>query len=313
MNKVILTFIYFLVTVSAYANTKNAYVTVNKAKNVFTDSNYIKEIQTWHQRRIEGLKAENGWLNLAGLFWLEEGVNTFGSDKTNKLVFPKGAAFMGRFILKNGEIIIETSLESQIKTLNNEAVQSLKVYPVEKDITLKSGSLRWFIIKRVNKYGIRLRDLESETLLHFKDIDTYPIEQKWRIKARFEASEWGKKIPITDVLGQTNMQPSPGTLVFMIDKIEYRLDAIEDGKQLFIIFKDATSGKDTYGAGRFLYTEKPNTVHRTPNGEVVVYLDFNKSINPPCAFTEFATCPLPPEQNWLSVAISAGEKKFGGH
>ena len=202
-----------------------------------------------------------------------------------------------------------TKINPKSKVLvQNKAISEMKIFPTEKNIVLESSSLRWFIIKRGDKYGIRLRDLESPAVQEFTDIDTYPISTDWCIKAKLETATNDKKIAITDVLGQTNMQPSPGTLVFSIEGKQYRLDAIDDGDELFIIFKDATSGKETYGAGRFLYAEKPKA-----NGDGMVILDFNKAINPPCALTDFATCPLAPRQNWLSIPIPAGEKKPHGH
>jgi uncharacterized protein len=275
--------------------------------NKRTDSTYTTAIKTWHQTRIQNLKSENGWLNLAGLFWLEEGDNTFGSDKSNTIVFPKGDAFLGKFVLRNGEVFAEIIQTANV-TFKEQKIGSLKIFPDDKNIILQHQSLRWFVIKRGNKFGIRLRDLESSVVKHFTDINTYPIKENWLIKAKLVKGEAGKKIAITDVLGQTNMQDSPGTLVFSFNGKEYSLDAVDSDNELFIIFKDKTSGKDTYGAGRFLYAEKPKE-----NSDGSVYLDFNKAINPPCAFTEFATCPLAPKQNWLSVAITAGEKKFGNH
>lgn len=267
---------------------------------------YEDEIKTWHNQRIENLKKESGWLNLAGLFWLEEGKNTFGTGSSNKVIFPKakGDDFLGTLILEKGEVFIETIPEKAIFN-NDQAVIKLKIFPAEKPIVLKHKSLRWFIIKRGNKYGIRLRDLESPFLKEFTGIETFPIDEKWKIKAKFVKEE-NKKIPILDVLGQTNLQDSPGKLLFAIDGKEYRLDALEEGESLFIIFADKTNKKETYGAGRFVYTTKPDE-----KGEV--FLDFNKSTNPPCAFTPYATCPLPPKQNTLPIAVNAGEKNYRYH
>lgn len=272
----------------------------------FTDDTiYIKALKAWHQKRIESLKSENGWLNLAGLFWLEEGQNTFGTDENNKIVFPKGNAKMGSFTLNKGEVTID--IDPKVEVLaDNERVSKLKIFPSEKTIVLKNGSLRWFIIKRGDKYGIRLRDLESDELKHFTEIETYPIDTNWRIKAKFEPASVGKTIDITDVLGQVTPQPSPGTLVFNKNGQTYRLDVLDDGDEFFILLADETSAKETYGGGRFLYTNKPDA-----DGNVE--LDFNKAINPPCAFTMFATCPLPPKQNRLSIVITAGEKNYGIH
>lgn len=270
------------------------------------DPNYINNIKAWHQKRIESLKSEDGWLNLAGLFWLEDGKNTFGTDTKNDIVFPAGksASFMGHFTLQNGEVWADIHPQAKV-SFNNEPVSSLKLFPTEHSIVLQSGSLRWFVIKRGDKYGIRLRDTKSPELQHFKDIKTYPIDSNWRVAAKLEPAA-DKKIPITDVLGQTLLQASPGTLVFSLNGQTYRLDAVESGEQLFIIFADQTTGKETYGAGRYVYTEKPDA-----NG--ITYLDFNKATNPPCAFTPYATCPLPPKQNRLPIAIKAGEKKYEEH
>ncbi len=282
---------------------------------ILTFSNFIKmsentpyedEIKTWHNQRIENLKKESGWLNLAGLFWLEEGKNTFGTSSSNKIVFPKGECeeFLGALILDKGEVFIETTPDKFI--FNDElSVTKLKIFPVEKPVILKHKSLRWFVIKRGDKYGIRLRDLESPFLKEFTGIKTFPVNEKWKVKAKLIKEE-NKKIPILDVLGQTNLQDSPGKLVFTINGKEYSLDALDEGDNLFIIFADKTNKKETYGAGRFVYTAKPDE-----NGEV--YLDFNKSINPPCAFTPYATCPLPPKQNTLPISINAGEKNYGNH
>ena len=269
------------------------------------DTTYIKALKAWHQKRIESLKSENGWLNLAGLFWLEEGQNTFGKADNNQIVFPKGSAKMGTFTLNKGEVTIDIDPKAEV-LVNNERVSKLKIFPAEKPMILKSGSLRWFVIKRGDKYGIRLRDLESDELKHFTDIETYTIDTNWRIKAKFEPAFVGKTIDITDVLGQVTPQPSPGTLVFSINGQVYRLDVLDDGDEFFILLADETSAKETYGGGRFLYTNKPDA-----DGNVE--LDFNKAINPPCAFTMFATCPLPPKQNRLPIAIAAGEKNYGEH
>lgn len=267
---------------------------------------YEEEIKAWHNQRIENLKKENGWLNLAGLFWLEEGRNTFGSGSGNNIIFPKGKSeqMLGTLILNKGEVFIETTSDKAVFN-DEEAVTELKIFPAEKPIILKHKSLRWFIIKRGDKYGVRLRDLESPFLKEFTGISTFPINEKWKIKARLIKEE-NKQIPILDVLGQTSMQDSPGKLVFSIDGKAYSLDALAEGDNLFIIFADKTNKKETYGAGRFVYTGLPDK-----NGEV--YLDLNKSVNPPCAFTPYATCPLPPKQNTLPVAIYAGEKNYENH
>lgn len=269
-------------------------------------SQYIKDIKAWHQDRLESLKSENGWLNLAGLFWLEEGANSFGSDATNQIVFPeKAPKKLGTLLLKDSKVSFLAEQGVEVSLLGSK-VAAPYVFVDGQSATMQYGSLRWFIIKRGPKVGIRLRDLESIDLQHFKGVDTYPIDAKWKVLAKLEKNTTDKKIAIMDVLGQTTMQPSPGTLVFSIAGKQYRLDAVESEGELFILFADPTNQKETYGAGRFLYAELPNEQGTT-------ILDFNKAINPPCAFTAFATCPLPPKQNRLPIAIRAGEKNYGLH
>ena len=270
------------------------------------DSDYEKEIKSWHKNRVEGLKNENGWLNLAGLFWLEEGRNSFGGNTENKIIFPKNRskAFLGDIILSKGEVFVETKADAEVFN-ENEKIEKLKLFPNDKSIILKHNSLRWFVIKRGERFAIRLRDLESPFLKEFHDIETYKIDPKWKLKAKFIQTE-GKKIAILDITGQTSQQDSPGVLVFTILGKEYKLDALAEGEEFFIIFGDKTNKKETYGAGRFVYAAKPDA-----NG--FTYLDFNKAYNPPCAFTPYATCPLPPKQNLLPIEIKAGEKNYGNH
>jgi uncharacterized protein (DUF1684 family) len=171
---------------------------------------------------------------------------------------------------------------------------------------VSSGHLRWTIIQRGEKIGIRLRDLESPLVTQFKDIDRFPVDTAWRIQAALQPQGQTPTIAITNILGQTNQQPSPGKLVFSVGNKQYTLDALEEGDELFIIFGDETSGKTTYPSGRFLAVKKPDA-----NG--LTTIDFNRAYNPPCAFTSFATCPLPPRQNILPFAVTAGEKNYGHH
>jgi uncharacterized protein (DUF1684 family) len=270
------------------------------------DKAYENEIKEWHKKRVEGLKAENGWLNLVGLLWLEEGENTFGGSSDNDIIFPKDKsnATLGKIILKDGKVTVVADKNAAIFQ-DETPVENLEIFPSDKSVVLKHKTLRWFIIKRGDKYAVRLRDLDAQQLKDFKGIDAYPIQEDWKVKAKFEPTT-GKKIAITDITGRTADQDSPGTLVFNVKGKEYRLDAVGSEKSLFIIFADETNKKHTYGSGRFLYASGPDKDGYT-------YLDFNKATNPPCAFSPYATCPLPPKQNNLAVAITAGEKRFGDH
>lgn len=268
---------------------------------------YEVSIKNWQQKRIDGLKGEDGWLNLAGLFWLEEGENTIGGDKKNKLIFPTehSDAFLGKVILKNGVVSFIANKKAIIKS-GNETITKTDIFPYnDKPIVLSHQSLRWFVIKRGDKYAIRLRDLESSILKEFRGIETFPVNRNWRVKATFIPTE-GKKLKILDITGRAFEEDSPGKLVFTIEGNEYSLEATDTKDNLHFVFGDATNKHETYGGGRFLDAEKPDA-----DGNI--YLDFNKAYNPPCAFTPYATCPLPTKENKLSVAINAGEKYHGNH
>lgn len=270
------------------------------------DPEYTNRIRQWHQQRVESLKQENGWLNVAGLFWLREGENTFGSAGSNDVVFPEGkiAPVAGTFTLHSGEVKLVTAPDADVWHENTRITEKeIFAKDAETPPVLHHGSLRWVVIKRGDRYGVRLRDLESPALKQFRGIETFPIDSAWRIRARLVKPAVPTTIPITNVLGQTTPQPSQGRLVFTVQGKEYQLDAVGEGKQLFILFADKTNGDATYGSGRFLYADLPNAQGNT-------YLDFNQAINPPCAFTPYATCPLPPKQNALPIAIPAGEKAY---
>lgn len=271
---------------------------------------YVKEIEEWQQRRLKNLTKPDGWLSLIGLFWLKEGENRFGSSSANPVRFPaeKAPAVMGSFTLQNDRVTV--SILNNLPVLHEgKPVQSMEMQNdlSENPTILNYGSLSWFVIKRGDKYGIRLRDSESETIKNFKGLDYFPIDPGWKIQARFEPYSPAKKISIPNVLGTESEETCPGALVFEKNGQRFRLDPIleDNASQWFIIFSDETNGKETYGAGRFLYADPPDQ-----NG--ITFLDFNKAYNPPCAFTPYATCPLPPEQNYLNLMVTAGEKKYQG-
>jgi uncharacterized protein len=254
-------------------------------------SAYQSEIAAWHVQREAALKAENGWLSLAGLFWLHQGANHFGVDSSNEIALPDGSARAGVFELDHGKVTVTMDGATR------------PVAPDSNDV-VKVGRLSLLVIQRGDRIGIRVKDPASQARHEFHGIESFPANEVWRVTAQFVSES--RKIPILNVLGQTEPSDSPGYAVFRLEGREFRLYPIleEPGaKQLFFIFRDLTSGKETYGAGRFLYSGLPK------DGQVV--LDFNKAYNPPCAFTPYATCPLPPPENRLPVRIEAGEKKYG--
>jgi uncharacterized protein (DUF1684 family) len=266
---------------------------------------YIAEIDQWHQKRIERLKDENGWLTLVGLYWLKEGDNIFGTDKGSDIVFPENAPQnIGKISLKDSVITLYVNEEVNV---TNEG-KSIKEINLEHDLTgnptiLDLGSFRWYIIKRGDRYGIRLRDINAPLKDKFNGIERFPVNEDWKITASFEAYDPPKVISLPTQLGTVEEEPSPGAVVFEKDEQTYRIDAVDTGKRLWLIFADETSSKETYGAGRYLYIDKPDST-----GKVIV--DFNLAYNPPCVFTKFATCSFPPKQNFLKLKITAGEKMW---
>ena len=270
---------------------------------------YVSEIKAWDQQRAGDLKGPKGWLNLAGLFWLEEGINTVGSGSKNLIVFPEGKIpeRAGFFMVKENKVVFEAAPDAVITSEGRPIKRMIVFQPDSVARNMEYGMLQWFIIKRDNKFGIRLRDFESPALVNFKGIQRYPIYLTWRLHAKFKAAGEARKIDITNIIGQTTLQPSPGALVFEINSKEYQLDVIDEGSaEYFVIFGDSTNAHETYGAGRYIYVSKPDAEGNT-------IIDFNKAQNPPCAFTSFATCPLPPRQNILEIAVRAGEKNYSDH
>ncbi|KAA3612002.1 MAG: DUF1684 domain-containing protein [Calditrichaeota bacterium] len=272
------------------------------------NDNYVNEILKWKHKRDSSLTKPTGWLSVAGLYWLEQGENTFGSDSTNQFIFPaKAPKFMGSFVMDGTTVSVKINDNVDVFVDSSRINKMVLKNDNEKGThLLKHGSLSWYVLKRSEKIGIRLRDSEHPNIKSFKGIDHFPIVKEWRIKARLEPFDSIKTIRIANVLGQISDFEWPGTLVFEIDGQTHKLDPIISGKRYWLLFADETSGEETYGAGRFLYTDKVDSTGYT-------YIDFNKSYNPPCVFTPFATCPLPPLQNRLSVRITAGEKNWGIH
>jgi len=269
---------------------------------------YLEEIRRWDSSRVAFLTGATGWLNLAGLFWLKEGRNSFGSATDNDIVFPKSSLPQkaGYFELKNGVVRMTAFPGSGILVNGNTTSEALLLHPDSTAAMVSAwGPLTWIVIKREDRYGIRLRDLEHPAVAGFRGIDRFPIDSAWRVKAYLDTTT-RRFVTIDNVLGQTYTQYSPGKLRFQLQGKDHNLDALVEDDKLFIIFGDETSALTTYAAGRYMYAGLPD-----PAGFTV--LDFNKAYNPPCAFTDFATCPLPPRQNILPLAVVAGEKDASTH
>lgn len=271
---------------------------------------YLEEIKKWDQRRAERLKADDGWLNLVGRTWLKPGENKFGSAKDNDVVIEsdKVPDYMGVFDFKDSTVMMKVSDGVEVLFNDNPVKEMVMIGDTKKDMTVfQYGPIKWNLIVRDTLYGIRFRDLESELVKKFSGIERFPVNEDWKVSADFEAYDPPKKIEVPNVLGQIDVEPSPGAVVFTMDNQTYRIDVIDAGDRLWLIFADGTSGEETYGGGRFLYTDSK----ADSTGKVIV--DFNKAYNPPCVLTKYATCPLPPKQNYIKLRITAGEKMWGGH
>jgi uncharacterized protein (DUF1684 family) len=277
----------------------------------FDEAAFKKEIEQWQSERLASLTKEDGWLSLIGLYWLNEGENRFGSATTNPIRLSNNRAplLAGTLWLENGHVRMTAHSTVEI-TLEGSPVKAIDL----KDDTeaggptvFKFGTVLMNVIKRGDRVGVRVKDTDSRTRREFTGLQYYPIDPKWRIEARFEPYQPAKMVPITNVLGMTDDETSPGALAFEVGGKTYRIDPIlEKGEtDLFVMVADETTGRETYGAGRYLYVSPPDA-----SGKVVI--DFNKAYSPPCAFTNYATCPLPPRQNHLPFRIDAGEKKYAG-
>jgi len=268
------------------------------------DQGYTREISQWRTEREEALKTDDGWLTLVGLFWLQEGANCAGADPTCRVALAAGSApaKIGEFVYTAGTVTFKPAPRVDVR-INGKAagVQVLNIQPGRYD-KVSVGTVTMFVIKRGQRYGVRVRDTNSQARRDFRGVQWFPIKQVYRITARFVTHPKPTTIMIANVLGDVDPWPSPGYAEFTLGGRQYRLHAVLDGpnaQDLFFVFRDLTTGKDTYPGGRFLYASMPS------NGQVV--LDFNKAHSPPCAFTPYATCPLPPKANALAVRIEAGE------
>jgi uncharacterized protein len=268
-------------------------------------------VEQWRSERVGRLTGAAGWLTLVGLYWLDEGANTFGRTPNNNLILDRDGVpnQIGTFLLKQSKVTF-TVAKGVTVLHEGEPVTTLElVSDIDgKQTTLAVGSLRFFVVDRAGKLGVRVRDTEHPARKQFQGIQYYPIGADWAIDANFEPYAPTRRIAVVNVLGQTEQMVSPGAVVFTKDGTEYRLDTVlelPDDQELFIMFADSTNGRETYGGGRYIYIPLPK------DGRALV--DFNRAYNPPCVFSDFATCPLPPKQNRLMLRVTAGELRYVNH
>ena len=265
------------------------------------DAAYVQSFEKWKAEEIDDLKKN--WLPLAGLFWLKPGANTFGAAADNAIIFPKGPGHAGEFDLEGEEVSVKLLPETHA-TIAGKAINSAKLQADASDsaTVVELDSLRFHVIIRGERVGIRLKDLESPAAAKFKGMIFYPLDLNYRVTATWEPGNGKRTVDVPNVLGDLIHAPVIGTAVFKINGQEQRLTAWEGdpAKGFEFVFNDLTAKTDTYPGGRFLDTDP------VVNGTVV--LDFNRAYNPPCAVTPYATCPLAPKENRLQVAIPVGEK-----
>jgi uncharacterized protein len=270
-----------------------------------TDSaTHRAEVDTWRAGRYARLRGPTGWLALAGLDWLKPGVNRVGSAADADVVLPSGPALAGTVTIREGTAPVADG--SFIHDDGPARDLELATDAGGEPTLLELGALRLCVIERGGRLAVRTWDTASPALAAFDGIDHWPVDPAWRIGARLEATP-GRVIDVPDVFGERAPQSSPGDLAFEVGARTHRIQALPGGDagELWLIFGDATNGDETYGGGRYLYTDAPDA-----DGAVIV--DFNRAYNPPCVFTPYATCSMPWPANRLPIRIEAGERAWAG-
>jgi uncharacterized protein (DUF1684 family) len=273
-----------------------------------TSDAYHRELEAWRAQRVAQLTAPDGWLTLIGLDFLSPGDSTIGSARDNRIILAAGPAHLGVVHLDEGggvKLKVNPGVDAQVDGRTVLAAD-LDDGRMGRPTLVTSGTMSFYVIDRGGKRALRVRDSAADRRTHFQGLDYFPTDPSWRIEGKWVRFEKPRQIPIKSITGQESSALVLGKVVFTRDGRTFTLLPIQEGlgEPLFFIFTDQTGGKTTYEAARFLYADYP--------ASGVVVLDFNKAINPPCAFTPFATCPLPPEENRLPIAVAAGEKAYRG-
>lgn len=258
-----------------------------------TPSDYPQRHQNWKDGRLANLLAPTGWLSMVGLYWLDEGENGCGSAPDQQVLLPPSAPEqLATYTLKNGEVSCTAMTNKGVLIKDQEAC------------SMEYGSLRWYMLERGGRYGIRVQDTLLPTRIRLAPIPYFELDSSYRVYAQWEAASDGVSVMMRNVLDMEYPVPIEGKLRFMLKGQQHELIALDGGPDdLFLVFADKTTGESTYGGGRYLYCSRPDK-----NGRTII--DFNRAYNPPCAFTSFATCLLPRIENHLPIALNCGEKDF---
>jgi uncharacterized protein len=271
---------------------------------------YVDAINQWRDSVEKSLRRDNGWLTLAGRFFMKPGVNTFGTASTNNIVFPSELKGTGPDTL--GTITVDIAKKTVTLKLNDGVAmtsegksftgeRALQYDPAKRD-WVSLGRFSMHVIERDGRYVLRLADNESLVRKNFPGRVWYDVNPAFKVSAKFVPYPPGKKLSIVNVIDEVSEEPCPGYVEFTLKGKKYKMDVVGEDEGMFFVMRDGTSGDTTYRPSRFLYVDKK------PIANEIFQLDFNKTYNPPCAFSEFTTCPLPPEQNILKTRIEAGEK-----
>lgn len=277
------------------------------APAIVAGADYVQDLTKWRQDRETSLKGDESWLTVAGLFFLQPGKNTFGSATTNDIVLPGSApAEAGVFQLDGRTVTLRAASPLMVNGKPTTAAELKPAGEGRSADTVKIGPLTMFVHLSGDRLAIRLRDTNSEIRRNFTGLKWFPPNEAFKVTARFEPYATPKPIKVPNILGDFESYTAPGVVAFTLDSREHRLEVYDSGsgtnRRFFIVFRDLTSGKETYPSARFLYADAP------VDGKTV--LDFNKAYNPPCAFNPYTTCPLPAEQNRMRVRITAGELDY---
>lgn len=273
--------------------------------NTSTSTTYEAGIADWRQLVEDRLRAEDGWLSLIGLYWLHPGSNSIGANPAADLVLEAAGIpdELGVIDFADGQVTLRVTADVPV-TVDGAAVTEALLRDDHAEggpSKVQIGSVSFFIIKRGDEYGVRLRDSQNPARLDFAGRNWFPIQPEYQVEGRFIRHNEPRTLQVVTSTGHLNPMSNPGRVEFSLQGQTLSLEAFAAGdNEIWFVFKDATSGKSTYGAGRFMYAPL--------SADDTVIMDFNKAYHPPCAFTPFATCPRPLKDNVLSIAIEAGEK-----
>jgi uncharacterized protein (DUF1684 family) len=273
-------------------------------EQTFDLENYTAGLAEWRSERLANLKGPTGYLNLVGLYWLSPGGTRIGSAADNDIVFPAGASpYIGELQSTPEGVKLVTTPDVDVR-YEGVPVSSILISDdtTESPVMLTHGSFAWTVIKRDGRFALRLRDFEHPAIAAFPTIESYPIDPWLIVDATLNLFDEPRVMNVNTTIEGLGYHPeSPGSVSFEIGGEAYELEAYASGDSLFFVFGDATSGRETYPAGRFLYAEVP-----AEDGKTI--LDFNRAYNPPCAFNAFATCPVASPRNRMQARVEAGER-----